>query len=65
MARLGRAGELRLVTRPVLNRYTRLAVEMCPARGIIRAVGYEGRKGSDLAEPATQPREVRTEPAAA
>ena len=26
---------------PVLNKYTRLGVEMCPARGILRADGYE------------------------
>ena len=31
------------VERPVLNPYTRIAVEMCPARGILRAVGYELR----------------------
>jgi hypothetical protein len=26
---------------PVLNRYTRLGVEMCPARGLLRVTGYE------------------------
>ena len=30
---------------PVLNKYTRLGVEMCPARGILRAVGYELEDG--------------------
>jgi hypothetical protein len=29
------------VTPPILNPYTRLAVEMCPAKGVLRAVGYE------------------------
>jgi hypothetical protein len=41
------------VTPPVLNPYTRLAVEMCPATGALRAVGYERAPGKDLAEPAT------------
>ena len=45
---------------PVLNKYTRLGVEMCPARGILRAVGYELEDG-EVAEPATLPREVRAE----
>jgi len=26
---------------PVLNACTRIAVEMCPARGVLRLVGYE------------------------
>ncbi len=29
------------VREPVLNPYTRLAVAMCPARGVLRALGYE------------------------
>jgi hypothetical protein len=29
------------VVPPILNPYTRLAVELCPAKGILRAVGYE------------------------
>jgi hypothetical protein len=29
------------IREPVLNPYTRLAVAMCPARGVLRAVGYE------------------------
>jgi hypothetical protein len=29
------------VREPILNPYTRLAVAMCPARGVLRAVGYE------------------------
>jgi hypothetical protein len=43
---------------PVLNPYTRLAVEMCPARGILRAIGYEQDATDDLPKPATQPCEV-------
>ena len=50
---------------PVLNKYTRLAVEMCAARGIVRAVGYERNVGDELASPVTLPREVRAELAAA
>ena len=46
---------------PVLNRYTRLGVEMCPARGILRAVGYELEDGQELASRVTLPREVRAE----
>ena len=37
------------VAPPVLNPYTRIAVEMCPARGILRAVGYELPAGEELA----------------
>lgn len=39
---------------PVLNPYTRLAVTMCPAAGILRAVGYDAT-GGELPEPVTQP----------
>jgi hypothetical protein len=46
---------------PVLNPYTRLAVEMCPARGILRAVGYEQGAGEELPKPATLPCEVHAE----
>ena len=53
------------VVAPVLNKYTRLAVEMCAARGIVRAVGYERNVGDELASPVTLPREVRAELAAA
>jgi hypothetical protein len=44
---------------PVLNKYTRLGVEMCAARGILRAVGYELEDGQEVAAPATLPCEVR------
>jgi hypothetical protein len=39
---------------PVLNTFTRMAVEMCPATGTLRAIGYEPQPGSDLPRPATQ-----------
>jgi hypothetical protein len=38
---------------PVLNPYTRLAVAMCPASGILRVVGYD-LAGAALPEPVTQ-----------
>jgi len=53
------------VTPPVLNPYTRLAVEMCPARGILRVVGLEPDADGELARPATLGREVRAEDLAA
>ena len=46
------------VTPPVLNACTRIAVEMCPANGTLRAVGYELEPGSALARPVTQVREL-------
>ena len=42
---------------PVLNPYTRLAVAMCPAAGILRVVGYDVT-GAELPEPVTQPCEI-------
>jgi hypothetical protein len=53
------------VAPPVLNPYTRMAVEMCPARGLIRVVGYERPAGAELAEPVTQARELSIELVAA
>jgi hypothetical protein len=38
---------------PVLNSQTRVAVEMCPATGTLRVIGYE-QTGQDLPVPATQ-----------
>ncbi len=52
------------VREPVLNPYTRLAVAMSPARGILRAVGYD-MAGGDLPEPVTQPCEIASLPQAA
>jgi len=42
------------VTPPILNQQTRLAVELCPALGRLRAVGFEAVAGRDMPEPATQ-----------
>jgi hypothetical protein len=53
------------VTPPVLNPFTRIAVEMCPARGILRAVGYEVPIGQELAQPATLRTDVASSRAAA
>jgi hypothetical protein len=52
------------VCAPVLNPYTRLAVAMSPAYGILRAVGYD-LAGGDLPEPVTQLCEVESLPQAA
>jgi hypothetical protein len=41
------------VVPPVLNQFTRLAVEMCPATGVLRAVGYEMATGAELPAPVT------------
>jgi hypothetical protein len=49
------------VREPVLNPYTRLAVAMCPARGLLRAVGYD-RMAAVLPEPVTQIREIELPP---
>jgi hypothetical protein len=38
---------------------------MCPARGILRAVGYELPAGAEFAEPATQRCELSLERVAA
>jgi hypothetical protein len=45
------------VREPVLNPYTRLAVAMCPAAGILRAVGYDVIDDL-LPQRVTQPREI-------
>ena len=42
---------------PVLNPYTRLAVAMCPAGGLLRVIGYD-ITGAALPEPVTQMREI-------
>jgi hypothetical protein len=46
------------VTPPVLNPFTRIAVEMCAASGTLRAVGYEPEPGGTLPRRATQVREL-------
>jgi hypothetical protein len=43
------------VVPPVLNGCTRVAVEMCPVRGILRAVGYERTECQKIVELATLP----------
>jgi hypothetical protein len=48
------------VTPPVLNPYTRVAVEMCPRAGILRVVGYERAARGNLPTPVTQVCEVET-----
>jgi hypothetical protein len=51
-------GTFAWVTPPVLNPFTRLAVEMCPGKGVLRAVGFETLPGCELAQPVTHAREV-------
>jgi hypothetical protein len=48
------------VTPPILNSQTRLAVELCPAHGVLRAVGYEPVEGQELPVPATLVCELET-----
>jgi hypothetical protein len=47
------------VREPVLNPYTRLAVAMCPASGLLRVVGYDVT-GAMLPEPVTGMCEIAT-----
>ena len=49
------------VQEPVLNPYTRLAVVMCPAAAILRAIGYD-RAGGPLPEPVTATCEIALTP---
>src|SRR5262249_44388189 len=53
------AGEFGWVLPPVLNSQTRIAVEMCPARGILRVTGYEQVDGEELPQPVTLPCDVK------
>jgi hypothetical protein len=46
------------VREPVLNPYTRLAVAMCPASGLLRVVGYDRSADGLLPEPVTHMREI-------
>jgi hypothetical protein len=41
------------VAAPVLNSQTRVAVEMCPASGELRVMGFEQPEVSELPEPVT------------
>ena len=58
------SGTFDWVVAPVLNPFTRIAVEMCPAKGVLRAVGYETPPGVELAQPVTRVCEVSTAMAA-
>jgi hypothetical protein len=42
------SGDMAWLVPPVLNWFTRCAVEMCPARGILRVAGYEPEPEGDL-----------------
>jgi len=46
------------VAPPVLNPYTRVAVEMCPRAGVLRVVGYERAAPGELPRPVTRVCEV-------
>jgi hypothetical protein len=46
------------ITPPVLNPFTRIGFEACPAKGILRVVGYECEAGDELPKPATSIREI-------
>jgi hypothetical protein len=52
------------VTEPVLNRFTRLAVEMCAADGVLRVAGYERDVDAPTARRATQVTAIGAPPAA-
>jgi hypothetical protein len=47
------SGAFGWVVAPILNTQTRLAAELCPAKGVLRAVGYEQVAGQELPQPAT------------
>jgi hypothetical protein len=47
------------VTPPVLNPFTRIAVEMCAANGTLRAVGFEAEESGALPRMVTAVRELR------
>jgi hypothetical protein len=45
------AGSFDWVEPPILNPYTRLAVEMCPAKGVLYALGCESMGEAELPQP--------------
>ncbi|HXZ45210.1 MAG TPA: hypothetical protein VEH02_00580 [Pseudolabrys sp.] len=47
-------GDFAWVSPPVLNSQTRVAVEMCPATGVLHAIGYECMDGEEFPQPATE-----------
>jgi hypothetical protein len=53
------------VREPVLNPYTRLAVAMCPASGVLRVVGYDKTGTASPAKQVTRMCEVTSPPQAA
>jgi hypothetical protein len=54
------SAEFAWVVPPVLNAFTRCAVQACPARGRLSAVGYEIDEASDLPRPVTKIRDLTT-----
>jgi hypothetical protein len=46
------------VAPPVLNAFTRMAVEACAATAVLRVVGYERRRPGELPQPATAVGEI-------
>jgi hypothetical protein len=46
------------VVEPVLNQFTRIAVEMCAAQGVLRVLGYEKLSDDTLPVAVNRPREV-------
>ena len=52
------SGSFDWITEPVLNPYTRLAVAMCPARGVLRVAGYDRNDVDLLPEQVTQMCEI-------
>jgi len=47
-------GDFAWVSPPVLNSQTRVGVEMCPATGVLRVVGYEQVQDRELPEPVSK-----------
>jgi hypothetical protein len=47
-------GGFEWVSPPVLNSQTRVAVEMCPARSVLRVIGYEQAEDRELPVPVTR-----------
>jgi hypothetical protein len=58
-------GTFAWVTEPVLNRFTRMAVETCPAKGVLRVVGYDQVPGQELPARVTETLEIAPMRAAA
>jgi hypothetical protein len=65
LAAWGGEGSFAWVVPPVCNPFTRIAAEMCAARGLLRVVGYEQAAGVTEAQAVTQCCEVIAPPATA